>query len=155
LAFFKFFVHHGLWLCNPWASEPDDRPSASRAIPCCLRRRSNPHPRIRTARSPELRAVSLFQPAPAPDPMPNDTLRDSSARHDAEETSGDLSRPEAPMQRRREREAPVRASKATAKLFVLDTNVLMHDPTSLFRFAENDLFLPTLTLEELAEHKKG
>ena len=42
-----------------------------------------------------------------------------------------------------------------AKLFVLDTNVLMHDPMSLFRFEEHDIFLPMITLEELDGHKKG
>jgi PhoH-like ATPase len=42
-----------------------------------------------------------------------------------------------------------------AKLFVLDTNVLMHDPMSLFRFEEHDVFLPMITLEELDGHKKG
>ena len=42
-----------------------------------------------------------------------------------------------------------------AKLFVLDTNVLMHDSTSLFRFEEHDVFLPMMTLEELDAHKKG
>ncbi|UXY13644.1 PhoH family protein [Chitiniphilus purpureus] len=41
------------------------------------------------------------------------------------------------------------------KLFVLDTNVLMHDPTSIFRFEEHDLFLPMMTLEELDNNKKG
>ena len=41
------------------------------------------------------------------------------------------------------------------KLFVLDTNVLMHDPTSLFRFEEHDIFLPMATLEELDNNKKG
>ena len=41
------------------------------------------------------------------------------------------------------------------KLFVLDTNVLMHDPSSLFRFEEHDLYLPMGTLEELDNHKKG
>ena len=41
------------------------------------------------------------------------------------------------------------------KLFVLDTNVLMHDPMSLFRFAEHDVFLPMITLEELDNHKRG
>jgi PhoH-like ATPase len=41
------------------------------------------------------------------------------------------------------------------KLFVLDTNVLMHDPTSLFRFEEHDIYLPMITLEELDDHKKG
>jgi len=41
------------------------------------------------------------------------------------------------------------------KIFVLDTNVLMHDPTSLFRFEEHDLFLPMVVLEELDAGKKG
>ena len=44
---------------------------------------------------------------------------------------------------------------ATRKLFVLDTNVLMHDPSSLFRFEEHDIFLPMMTLEELDNHKKA
>jgi PhoH-like ATPase len=44
---------------------------------------------------------------------------------------------------------------ADSKLFVLDTNVLMHDPTSLFRFEEHDVFLPIMTLEELDNNKKG
>jgi PhoH-like ATPase len=43
----------------------------------------------------------------------------------------------------------------TTKLFVLDTNVLMHDPSCLFRFAEHDVYLPMMTLEELDDHKKG
>lgn len=41
------------------------------------------------------------------------------------------------------------------KLFVLDTNVLLHDPSSLFRFEEHDIFLPMVALEELDHHKKG
>lgn len=48
------------------------------------------------------------------------------------------------------------ASKSgETKLFVLDTNVLMHDPTCLFRFEEHDIFLPMITLEELDNHKRG
>ncbi|MEW5889637.1 MAG: PhoH family protein [Pseudomonadota bacterium] len=42
-----------------------------------------------------------------------------------------------------------------SKLFVLDTNVLMHDPTSLFRFEEHDVYVPIMTLEELDNNKKG
>ena len=41
------------------------------------------------------------------------------------------------------------------RLFVLDTNVLMHDPSALFRFEEHDVYLPMMTLEELDNHKKG
>jgi PhoH-like ATPase len=55
--------------------------------------------------------------------------------------------------------APRTARKAKpagpAKLFVLDTNVLMHDPMSLFRFEEHDIYLPMIVLEELDGHKKG
>ncbi|MBN2885810.1 MAG: PhoH family protein [Chromatiaceae bacterium] len=40
-------------------------------------------------------------------------------------------------------------------LFVLDTNVLMHDPTAIFRFQEHDIFLPMVVLEELDHSKKG
>ncbi|MCK9987736.1 MAG: PhoH-like ATPase [Azoarcus sp.] len=45
--------------------------------------------------------------------------------------------------------------RKASKLFVLDTNVLMHDPSCLYRFDEHDLHLPMVTLEELDAHKKG
>src|SRR5690625_7562287 len=41
------------------------------------------------------------------------------------------------------------------RLYILDTNVLMHDPTALFRFAEHNIFLPMIVLEELDRAKKG
>jgi PhoH-like ATPase len=41
------------------------------------------------------------------------------------------------------------------RLFVLDTNVLMHDPTAIFRFQEHDVYLPMVVLEELDANKKG
>ena len=41
------------------------------------------------------------------------------------------------------------------RIYVLDTNVLMHDPTSLFRFEEHDVFIPMVVLEELDAAKKG
>ena len=60
--------------------------------------------------------------------------------------------------------APVLADKKRSKraktngptkLFVLDTNVLLHDPMCLFRFEEHDIYLPMIVLEELDGHKKG
>ncbi|MGZ8231219.1 MAG: PIN domain-containing protein, partial [Burkholderiales bacterium] len=48
-----------------------------------------------------------------------------------------------------------RFPSAPAKLFVLDTNVLMHDPTCLFRFEEHDIYIPMAILEELDNNKKG
>ena len=54
------------------------------------------------------------------------------------------------------RSAKGKSKTATeTKLFVLDTNVLLHDPSSLFRFEEHDVYLPMMTLEELDHHKKG
>ncbi|MBK6612908.1 PhoH family protein [Ottowia sp.] len=56
-----------------------------------------------------------------------------------------------------ERPAPRRKarSEGPTRLFVLDTNVLLHDPMALFRFEEHDIFLPMIVLEELDAHKKG
>jgi PhoH-like ATPase len=51
--------------------------------------------------------------------------------------------------------APVTRLHPDTKLFVLDTNVLMHDPTSLFHFDEHDIYLPMATIEELDSNKKG
>jgi PhoH-like ATPase len=45
--------------------------------------------------------------------------------------------------------------KKERKLFVLDTNILMHDPTAIFHFQEHDIYLPMVVLEELDEHKTG
>ncbi len=47
------------------------------------------------------------------------------------------------------RQAPQR------RIFVLDTNVLMHDPSAIFRFEEHDIFIPMIVLEELDAGKKG
>ena len=64
--------------------------------------------------------------------------------------SAGASRPQRPPAKAR-----LRRHAGPPRLFVLDTNVLMHDPMSLFRFAEHDVFLPMITLEELDDHKKG
>ncbi len=41
------------------------------------------------------------------------------------------------------------------RIYVLDTNVLMHDPTALFKFEEHDVYLPMQVIEELDAGKKG
>jgi PhoH-like ATPase len=51
--------------------------------------------------------------------------------------------------------ATKKSTKGATKLFVLDTNVLLHDPTCLTRFQEHDLFIPIFVLEEMDHHKKG
>lgn len=51
--------------------------------------------------------------------------------------------------------APKKSPVKSRRLFVLDTNVLLHDPYSIFRFAEHDVFIPFVTLEELDNKKAG
>ncbi len=53
------------------------------------------------------------------------------------------------------RKTGARKPAGPTKLFVLDTNVLLHDPTCLYRFQEHDIYLPMATLEELDHNKKG
>jgi PhoH-like ATPase len=51
--------------------------------------------------------------------------------------------------------APSHSADRQRRVYVLDTNVLMHDPAALFRFDEHDIFLPMVVLEELDHNKKG
>ncbi len=85
------------------------------------------------AAKPAQVAVKAVASAPAPAPAP------------ATET-----RVQAPA-----KAAKPKSGKGPKRLFVLDTNVLMHDPISLFRFEEHDIFLPMIVLEELDGNKKG
>ncbi len=52
-------------------------------------------------------------------------------------------------------DALTQTSNTQRKTYVLDTNVLMHDPSALFRFEEHDVFVPMVVLEELDAGKKG
>jgi PhoH-like ATPase len=108
---------------------PATRPAPA-AVPAPVatpRARSQPAPPPTAAPAQPRGAASAAPAAPAPKALP----------------------PAAP---RRHKAAP---AAGQPKLFVLDTNVLMHDPMSLFRFEEHDVFLPMITLEELDGHKKG
>jgi len=93
--------------------------------------------------------------APAPAPVPAAPI---TARNDATDNERAAAHPakhkplEAVIKSSTSRQADKRG---VSKMFVLDTNVLMHDPTSLFRFEEHDVYLPMMTLEELDDHKKG
>jgi PhoH-like ATPase len=50
---------------------------------------------------------------------------------------------------------PATKKSPQRRIFLLDTNVLMHDPTCIFRFEEHDIFIPMIVLEELDAGKKG
>src|SRR5215475_4925655 len=74
--------------------------------------------------------------------------RASGARSRSKATPRKCSRPPGPCE-----QGTVKAR--SRRLFVLDTNVLMHDPAAIFRFAEHDVYLPMVVLEELDANKKG
>jgi PhoH-like ATPase len=115
-----------------------DNQAAPRAARRPTRAAPTPEPDDAPGKITELRAAPAqalpLLAAPAPPAAPSSVRASSPAP--------------APRPRRPRHTGP-------AKLFVLDTNVLMHDPTSLFRFEEHDVFLPMITLEELDGHKKG
>ena len=45
--------------------------------------------------------------------------------------------------------------KSDVKIFILDTNVLLHDFSCIYHFQDNDIVIPIVTLEELDKFKKG
>ncbi|WP_438375879.1 PhoH family protein [Burkholderia pseudomallei] len=100
-------------------------------------------PRARRAKQ----TAALLQPVPAaPAPVARSSKNDA-----AKPAAAAPAAPRAARKTRGRKDAEVEMQK----LFVLDTNVLMHDPSSLFRFEEHDVYLPMMTLEELDNHKKG
>lgn len=46
-------------------------------------------------------------------------------------------------------------ARSKHKIFVLDTNVILHDNTCIYHFKDNDIVLPITVLEELDQFKKG
>ncbi|SCK59177.1 PhoH-like ATPase [Variovorax sp. HW608] len=87
---------------------------------------------------PPPRAKAPLPVAKAPSPLPSEVRETAAA-----------------VTRQAQARAKRSKSNGPAKLFVLDTNVLLHDPVCLFRFEEHDIFLPMIVLEELDGHKKG
>jgi PhoH-like ATPase len=45
--------------------------------------------------------------------------------------------------------------KHNKKLFIIDTNVLLHDYKCIYNFEENDIIIPIVVLEELDKFKRG
>jgi len=99
-----------------------------------------PAPAARPRRKPR------STPAPTPAPQQQQALTRSAP---AEAPRAEAPAPQPAPKPKRSR------SSGPAKLFVLDTNVLLHDPMCLFRFEEHDIYLPMIVLEELDGHKKG
>lgn len=114
-----------------------------------------PAPAARSRRSKQ--TAALLQPVPSPDVDDGESAAPVARQARGEATTpaaapASTATAERTQNKRRQRGQP---EVEMRKLFVLDTNVLMHDPSSLFRFEEHDVYLPMMTLEELDNHKKG
>src|SRR5512136_1552915 len=47
------------------------------------------------------------------------------------------------------------AGSSSRKTFILDTNVILHDPTCINQFKENDVVIPLAVIEEMDHFKRG
>ncbi|HEY1996064.1 PhoH family protein [Paraburkholderia sp.] len=124
----------------PASSAPAAAASAEQATP--------------SSRRKSKQTAALLQPVPTP-AAPEEIVQPVVARAGKQPATSAAAAP-APTTRGATKKRGAAAEQVeTRKLFVLDTNVLMHDPTCLFRFEEHDVYLPMMTLEELDNHKKG
>ncbi len=128
-----------LLTARPGKSPPPTHPSA---LPASLRTSGESTPKV-VALTPNGAAPSAKTPVAR--------SKDSPAPGSSEPAGAKRALP--PPKAKESR--PRTRSSGPTKLFVIDTNVLMHDPSALFRFDEHDVFLPMMTLEELDNHKKG
>lgn len=46
-------------------------------------------------------------------------------------------------------------AKKSSKVFILDTNVILHDSSCILQFKENDIVIPLTVIEELDHFKRG
>ncbi len=119
-------------------------------------RRAQARPAAAVAKAPARQQASLLAgkalaPLPAPAPA---AAREAPPAEPAPPAAATPAGKAVAEPRPGGRRKPRRSSGPT-RLFVLDTNVLLHDPMALFRFEEHDIYLPMVVLEELDSHKKG
>ncbi len=133
------------------SSKPPAAPTSARKTSTKAAGKTAPPPAAAAAAPAVQPQAPARKPAAAPVPMP------APAPVVAATPLARLSQAPAPQAKPTPKSKPAARARAASKpkLFVLDTNVLMHDPMSLFRFEEHDIYLPMITLEELDGHKKG
>ncbi|RYF00779.1 MAG: PhoH family protein [Comamonadaceae bacterium] len=156
----------------PLDASPDNTPDTQADAPAARspRRKAGTRMAERTGDAPTRSTQSAaLTTAPAPDRNRKPASRPAPAKTPAAPTPVVAEAPAAvaapapiaarPVQQPSPSASVARSRKQRStgpkKMFVLDTNVLLHDPTSLFRFEEHDIFLPMIVLEELDGHKKG
>jgi len=138
---------------EPLDLNPVAEPTApvSTDTPAAPAPKGNGRGRKPTSPATNARAEVPKTPVRAPAPV---VAKAPEVRQPVAEAPAEPRTPVSPVASNRRRGAG-KSGNGPARLFVLDTNVLLHDPMSLFRFEEHDIFLPMIVLEELDGHKKG
>ncbi|GAA0781774.1 PhoH family protein [Castellaniella ginsengisoli] len=133
---------------------PRSRRAKSRPVAAILTRAAD-RPAAAPAAAPAApaKAAKASEPRPSAAQTADKAAPLAPARADSQPTAQAAT--PAPAQPAPRAARPKRLPVSQRKLFVLDTNVLLHDSSSLFRFAEHDVFLPMIVLEELDHQKKG
>lgn len=98
--------------------------------------------------------VTKSQPKTKTQPKVVDTPASDASIVPAETTSQTTKKTKVAKNNSKINPAPTKQPSPT-KLFVLDTNVLLHDSNCLFKFEEHNVFIPMIVLEELDHQKKG
>ena len=117
---------------------------------------ARPKPPSKTAASanqPPALAKVAAPPATALAPTDSGSLLSAPFKPAVGTTNGKAETSKAP--KRQVRQTAKHRDDGKKRLFVIDTNVLLHDTTSLFRFEEHDVYLPMIVLEELDANKRG
>lgn len=103
-------------------------------------------------------ASKSTDPIPPVTPGPSEKGSSSNRRTDRAESPSTAAQvePETPVSRDRNAPLPLprpQDDDTAIKTFVLDTNVLLHNPKAIFVFQENDVVIPFVVLEELDRFK--
>ncbi|WP_368646904.1 PhoH family protein [Castellaniella ginsengisoli] len=131
---------------------PRSRRAKSRPVAAILTRAAD-RPAAAPASAAPAKAAKASEPRPSAAQTADKAAPLAPAKADSQPTAQAAT--PAPAQPAPRAARPKRLPVSQRKLFVLDTNVLLHDSSSLFRFAEHDVFLPMIVLEELDHQKKG
>ncbi|WP_368639338.1 PhoH family protein [Castellaniella ginsengisoli] len=131
---------------------PRSRRAKSRPVAAILTRAAD-RPAAAPAPAAPAKAAKASEPRPSAAQTADKAAPLAPAKADSQPTAQAAT--PAPAQPAPRAARPKRLPVSQRKLFVLDTNVLLHDSSSLFRFAEHDVFLPMIVLEELDHQKKG
>jgi len=137
------------------SAEPESASAPSNARSKSRSRKTHPQEMPARLIAEDVSAKAVSRSEPMSEPVHSVTSIDEDSQASNPPRTSDPGKRPSPIASNRRAARSKSGTLGANRLFVLDTNVLLHDPTSLFRFEEHDIFLPMIVLEELDGHKKG